>query len=774
MTQGNDPTSGSSDLLGKTPRRIDARQKVTGRAQYVDDLRFPRMLHAALATSPWPHGAIRAIDPSRAAAAAGVHAVYTWRDVPGENQVGVVTPDQPLLVEDRARFVGDRLAIVVADTVDQARAAARLVAVEGDPLPVVTDPVEALAPGAPPIHPGGNLVDHQKVSRGDVDRAMAAAHVVVDETFRPGYQEHAYLEPNGVVAVPEPDGSMTIYGSMQCPFYIQKAVAKILGIPLARIRVIAAETGGAFGGKEDYPSEPAGCAAVAAWLTGRPVKLVFDRTEDIVRSSKRHAMVVRHRIAADADGTLVAAHIQLWVDAGAYDGLSKVVSERANVSALGPYRCPNVQVDTYVCYTNNLFGGAFRGFGTPQTTFAAQACLDLLADKLALSPAALRRRNLLQVGDSTITSQVLTESVGAVACLDAAVQRSEYEAKRAEFAAFNAKGGPIRKGVGLADVMYGCCLAPGGQHLEGSAANVHLRMDGSLEITIGGTEIGQGAFTVVAMLAAKELGVPLERVHVFPTDTSKVADSGPTVASRTTVMSGNAVLDAARQIKARVLAVGADLLGVPAERLEIEDGEVRERDGAHRILLSDLALQAYRRKADLSAAGWYAPPPKPWDRETGQGTAYVVFCFGTQVAEVEVDLFSGLVSVKKFTAAHDVGRVLNRQMLLGQVEGGVVQGMGWALMEHLKMSGGVPLNPNFTDYLIPTALDAPPVDTIFIEDPYSAGPYGAKGIGEPSLIPAPAAIAAAVRNATGLTMRELPITPERLLLALTDGGITPC
>ena len=765
----------ASDTIGGDPRRLDAHRKVTGRARYADDERHPDMLHAVLATSAHPHARVDRIDTGPASASPGVVAVLTARDVPGENQIGCVTSDQPLLVEDRARFLGDRLAIVVAETRRQAAAGARLVTADYERLPVVTDPVDALAPGAPHVHERGNLLEHKRVRKGDVEAGFAEADRIVEETFRTGYQEHAYLEPNGVTALPEPDGSVTIRGSMQCPFYIQKAVARVLALPLARIRVVQTETGGAFGGKEDYPSEPAACAAVAAWHTGRPVKLVFDRTEDMIRSSKRHRMVIRTKLGARADGTLTAAHVQLWVDAGGYDGLSRIVSERANVSALGPYRCPNVRVDTYIVYTNNLFGGAFRGFGTPQTTFAAESCLDFLAADLGLDPIALRRRNLLGLGDTTISGQRLDESVGAAACFDLALQHSNFTTNRTRYRAQNDAGGSTRRGIGLANVMYGCCLHAGGQHLEGSAANAHLRADGSLELAIGGAEIGQGAYTVVGMLAARELGVPLDRVHVVPTDTSRVADSGPTVASRTTVMSGNAVLDVARTIRARLLPVAAEMLGVPVARVTLADGRALDRDGPTEegLALAALTGECYRRKVDLSASGWYAPPPKRWDNATGQGEAYCVYCFGTQVAEVEVDLVSGQTRVLRVTAVHDVGRVLGRQLVDGQVEGGVTQGVGWALMEHLKMKDGVPLNPTFTDYLIPTTLDAPVVETHFVEEPYAGGPLGAKGIGEPALIPTAAAIAAAVRDATGLRLTRVPLTPERVLLALHEAGVDP-
>lgn len=746
--------------------RVDALDKVRGAARYVDDLEFPGMLYCKVVTSEHPHAEVLSIDTSEAAVSDGVMAVLTAKDIPGENQIGVSTPDQPLLAEGKVRMMADRLALVAADTPENARAAARKVKVTYRPLPIVTDVELALSEGASPIHEKGNLVAKKQVIKGDMDAGWRAAHLVVEKTYTAGYQEHAYLEPNGVIAVPEPDGMMTIHASAQCPFYIQKAVARVLGTDLAAVRCVQATTGGAFGGKEDYPSEPAACAAVLARRTGRPVKLVYDRAEDILWSSKRHPMKMTSRMGVDAEGRLTACEVKLHCDAGAYNGLSAVVAERSNATAIGPYRVPNVRVDTYVVYTNNLFGGAFRGFGAPQVTFAMEAQLDEAAAALGLSPAEIRRRNLLVVGDATATSQVLPESVGSLETLEAAVSRSRYEEKRAELAAFNAKSRHVKKGIGIGCCMYGCCLHVGGQFLEGSGSLLHVRADGSVNLAIGGTELGQGAFTVVAQLAAEELGCALSNIRVVPVNTDMVPDSGPTVASRTTVMSGNAVLDAARKLKAKMREVAAQKLDVPPERLVARVGEFLVEGGLGRLSFKDVAKACYERKINLTAEGWYAPPRKEWNEAMGSGEAYSVYCFATQVAEVTVDLRSGRVRVDRVTAAHDVGKAINPATLTGQIEGGVVQGMGYALMEELKVVDGRCLNPGFTDYLIPSAVDAPVVESILVELPYSRGPHGAKGVGEPALIPAAAAVANAVSFACGHRFTHVPITPERLLAEL--------
>jgi len=751
--------------VGTSPVRVDVRPKAAGRARYVDDLALPDLLHAVLVTAPAPHGRLLALDTARAAAAPGVVAVLTASDVPGENQVGCVFPDQPLLVEDTFRFVGDRLAIVVGTTRDAAARAAKLVEVRWEALPVVTDPVAALTPESPLAHPKGNLIAHQVVRKGDVDRAFADAEVVLEGVWQAPYQEHAYLETNGVVALPGADDGVTLHVSMQAPWYVQGAVARALGLPLAAVRVIQATTGGGFGGKEDYPSEPAACAAMAARLLGRPVKLVFDRGEDITRSTKRHRVRVHLRVAARNDGTLLGSEATLHVDAGAYAGLSTVVAERANISAVGPYRIENARVDTYVVRTNNLFGGAFRGFGHPQVAFAFESMMDELALRLGMDPAELRLKNAVGPDDTALSGQPLAGSGPLRRVLEEALTASDFQARRAGFDALNRGAGPVRRGIGLGYILYGVGLHAGGQHIEGSGALVQILRDGSALVAIGGTELGQGAATVCAQIAAELLAVPLSRVRALPTDTALLPDSGPTVASRTTLLSGNAVRDAATRLRERLLPIAAELLGVHPERVVSGPGAWQDPDSGREVSTVEVAGLAWRRKLKLAESGWWAPPPKRWDTARGQGDAYLVYAAAAHVAEVEVDLLSGETRVLKVTAVHDVGRALHPEMLKGQVYGGVAQGVGYALMEDLQLKEGVPLNANFTDYLIPTALDVPDVQIVLIEEPFKDGPFGAKGVGEPSLIPCPAAVANAVSHACGVRFRELPITPERVLTA---------
>ncbi len=763
------PARAGRSAARKKVVRPDGLPKVDGHAAYADDLTFPGMLHAAVATSTEPHARLLGVDTDAARAMPGVHAVLTAEDVPGINSIGCSSDDQPLLATEKVRWLGDRLAIVAAETPRQAREGAAAVRGSYDPLPGVFDVEQALLPGAPVLHedhPTKNLAAKGCVYKGDIDRGFADADVIVEGTYEFGMQEHAYLETQGCVAVPEADGGITVYASMQCPFYVQEAVATLLGIPLSMVRAVQTVTGGAFGGKEDYPSEPAACAAILAVHTGRPVKLILNREEDIRWSSKREAQRVRHRIGAKQDGTLCAIEVDLYLDAGAYLGLASVVADRGNASVVGPYRVPHVRVDTHTVYTCNAFSGAFRGFGHPQVAVATEAQMDELAHKLGMSPIALRDKNLLRAGDVAPTGETLPAPVEACDTLHAAVDLMNYDVARKKVDAHNAKNTRTRLGLGVSTIAYGCCLHAGGQFLEGAGALLQLHKDGSVSIAIGNTEMGQGATAVMQSLVAQELGCALERVRVKTVDTDLVPDSGPTVASRTTTMSGNAVLDACQKLKAELLPFVAETFGVRADAVSFADDGVRA--GRKRMDYTALAEAAYVAKRHLLAAGWYAPPRKDWDTSTGQGQPYSAYAYATMIALCEVDTYTGRTRVKRVAAAHDVGATIYPDGAVGQVEGGIVQGLGYAIMERLNQQQGVIKNPNFTDYIIPSALDAPVIDVALIEsrgvgEGQAAGPYGAKGLGEPSLIPIAGAVGNAIRDAIGARVFTMPFMPERVM-----------
>ncbi len=753
--------------LGGSHERPDARAKVTGQTRYAGDLALPGMLHAALAVAPVPSARIVGLDVAAARRLPGVEAVLTAADVPGANSIGVIFPDQPLLVTDRVRMVGDRLALVAARTPEVAWDAVRLVTSSLEPLPAVHDPVAALAAGSALVHAGGNLVRTFRVTRGSIAAAERLAPVVVAAEYHIGGQEHAYLEPQACLAIPEGRTRMTVIASCQCPFYIQQAVAKVLGLPLAAVRVEQAPTGGAFGGKEDYPSEPAACAALLAWRTGRPVRLLLARELDMQISTKRHAAVVRHRWGADRSGRLRFAEVETFMDAGAYIGLSTVVAERANVSSIGPYDVAAVRVQTHVVYTNNLFGGAFRGFGAPQVAWAHEATMDRLAKALSLDPVELRRRNVLDDRRrTTATGQRLRAPVLARECLDAAAELAGWPEETGR----GVRGaGHETRGMGVSLILYGCNLHHGGQRLDRSSAVVILQPDGSVVVRVGLTEMGQGNLTATQTVAAQALGVAPAVVQVWQPDTTTVSDSGPTVASRGAHMSGLAVLDAVRRLRRRLDPVAAELLGCEAREVELAGGlAMVAGDAGRSVPIATVAAEMSARRIEAIATGWVRSRPRRFDPDTGLGAPYEFYALACHVAKVAVDADLGLVRVEEVCAAHDVGRVLHRQALEGQIEGGIVQGMGWGLSEELKVDHGRLRNPNFTDYLIPTASDTPRIRIAVLESEGQGGPFGAKGVGEPSLIPTAGAIRNAVCAALGVEIDSLPLTPPTVVAALGD------
>jgi CO/xanthine dehydrogenase Mo-binding subunit len=751
--------------LGGRHERPDARAKVTGGTRYVADLALPGMLHAAVAVAPTASARIRSLDTAAARAVEGVEAVVTAVDIPGKNLVGVIFEDQPLLAHDRVRMVGERLAIVAARTPEAAWAAARLVRFELDPLPAVHDPVEALSPSAPLVHDSGNLIRTFKVVRGDTTRTRAG--VVVEAEYRIGGQEHAYLEPQGCLAIPEGRQRITIVASCQCPFYVQQAVARVLGLPLAAVRVEQAPTGGGFGGKEDYPSEPAACAAILAFATGRPVRFVLPRELDMQVSSKRHAMVVRHRWGADRAGRLRFAEVETVLDAGAYIGISTVVAERANVSAIGPYHIPAVSVTTRVAYTNNLFGGAFRGFGAPQVTWAAEATMDRLARAVGLDPLEFRRRNVLDDRRRrTCTGQLLPRPVLARECLDRAAGLAGWDAFHARPRGATASS---REGMGIGLVLYGCNLHHGGQHLDRSSAVVILEADGSAVVRVGLTEMGQGNLAACQTIAAQALGVDPASVQVWQPDTTTVADSGPTVASRGAHASGMAILDAVARLRKRLDPVAAELLGCEPDEVELADGAARVRsDPARSVPMKRLAGELASRRIEAISTGWYRSRERRFDAGHGVGDPYEFYAVACHIAKVVVDAELGLVRTVEVAAAHDVGRVIHREALEGQIQGGIVQGIGWGTTEELRLDRGRLTNPSFTDYIIPTSADVPEIAIAIVESDGPGGPFGAKGIGEPSLIPAAAAVRNAVVDALGVEMDRLPLTPPAIVRALAE------
>lgn len=752
--------------VGARTLRPDAAAKVAGAGKYVGDLKVPHMLHGAILPASLASARLTRLDVTEARRLDGVALVLTAQDLGAANRIGLIFDDQPLLVEDRVRMAGDRLALVAAETPALCRAALDSMVLDLDALPGVYDLGEALSPEAPKVHDGGNLVREFVVDRGDVAAAREGADIVLDQVFRIGGQEHAYLEPQGCLAVPDPDGGMRLFSSCQCPFYVRGAVSRALGLPLGRVRVVQTTTGGAFGGKEDYPNEVALCAAFLAARTGRPVRLVLSRELDMQASTKRHGMQIHHRLYAEAGGRIRGVEIDILVDAGAYAGLSTVVAERANTSAVGPYAVDHVRVRTRVCYTNNLFGGPFRGFGAPQVTVAHECQMERLARETGLTPIQVRRLNALTPERPHYSSG---ERIEHPERLTAVLDHVEAVTRGDEALPLGEAGDRYRQGTGVAIFIYGANLHHGGQALDRGGALVHLQADGSVNVSIGVTEMGQGAFAASRAMAAEALSAPAEAIHVTEVDTGLVPDSGPTVASRATLVAGSAILDAASQLQARLRPLAAELLGIAEPEVLLVPGGFAAPAGRV-VPFAEVTALLYRRRIHPSALGWFRSEDRRYDPATGQGQAYLYYCFGAHVTRVRVDTWTGKVDVTHIHAIHDVGRAIHPPALEGQVQGGAVQAMGWAIMEDLILEEGRLKNPSFTDYLLPTAVDAPTVEMTFLEDPEPLGPFGARGIGEPSFIPGGAAIAAAVGNALGIPVTELPLTPERVLRRIAREG----
>ncbi len=693
-------------MVGRSVPRKEGLDKARGAARYVDDLRFPGMLHGRTIRTTVARGEVTAVHLDFDTRG---FAVVDHRDIPGRNVVALIQDDQPFLVEREVRHAEEPLLLLAHEDRETLRAAS--VRVEYRPGTPVLDPERS-----------SRVFKEIAIEKGDLARGFAEADLVIEGEYRTGRQEHVYIEPNGVIAVPGGDG-MTVYGSLQCPFYVHKALVGLLGLPHEKVRVVQTETGGGFGGKEDYPSIIAGHAALLAMRSGRPVKLVYDRLEDMAATTKRHPSIVRHRTGVTRDGRLTAMEIDVLLDGGAYCTLSPVVLSRGCLHATGPYRCDNLRVHGRVVMTNTPPSGAFRGFGAPQTVFAAEVQMDRVAEALGLDPVRLRGRNALRPGDTMATGQVLGEDASALAVLREAVKRSDFHRKRQAWRGTS-------RGIGLSLFFHGAGFTGSGEVMLASRAALELTPRGA-RIQVGSTEMGQGTRTTLAQIVAETLGLAVERVEVAEPDTASVPDSGPTVASRTCMVVGGLLKACAAEMKER---------------------------------LGGLSPAAYlKRHGPLRVIRQYEPPPGiAWDDATFRGDAYATYGWGCDVAEVELDPVTYEVRPTRVTAVVEIGRAVNPLMVAGQVEGGTAQGLGYALLEDVVMREGRMANAQLTNYMIPTTLDTPPVDVTILESPCRHGPFGAKGVGEmPMSGPGPA-VANAVRH-LGLDVRSLPITPEKVL-----------
>ncbi len=734
-----------------SPLRREGPDKLTGAAKYADDLVFPGAWFGATIRSTEAHARFVGFDLASDFDWSTI-AVVTAADIPGDNIVSLISDDQPVLVPigGEIQHHAEPLILLAASDREQLRVARRRVTIRTEPLAAIFDPLAS-----------EHVFAHYEIDTGDVAAGLAAADIVLEGTYRVGHQEQLYIENNAMIAVPREDGGVEVHGSLQCPYYIHKALKRSLRLDDEQARVVQAETGGGFGGKEEYPSIIALHAALLARKTGKPVRMIYDRHEDLAATTKRHPATVTHRTGVMRDGTLVAQEIEVVMDGGAYCTLTPVVLSRGAIHAGGPYRCPNVRIRARATRTNTPPNGAFRGFGAPQVEFAAEIQIDRLAEALDLSPLEIRRRNLYRVGDTTPTGQVLHDSVAASEVLERAAEAAEFEgvlartgrARAARTGAGLMPSSPLNggrdrtaRGIGVALAWHGAGFTGSGEVKLASVASLELGADGRIRILTGSTEMGQGTKTIFPQLVAADLGLPYEEVEIAPQDTAFVPDSGPTVASRTAMVVGGLLIKAARRLRDEVEARNG---GRPFAAVYRDDAATH---GATRV---DQQFEPY--------------PHVHFDDDTYRGDAYPAFGWAACVASVDVDLDTAEVTVRDVVAADDVGRVIHPVLAEGQVEGGTLQALGYATIEEIKLHDGRYLNDRLATYIIPTALDAPRISSILVEAPFAGAPHGAKGVGElPMDVGAPAVVAA-IHDATGVWIHDLPASPERILAAL---GVT--
>jgi CO/xanthine dehydrogenase Mo-binding subunit len=773
--------------IGKPADRVDALEKVLGTAKYVADYSLPNMLVARTCRSTLPHARIKHIDAAAALKIPGVAAVITSEDFVGHGRFGYPVEDMFMLAYERVRYVGDGIACIAAENEAALQLAMDALVVELEELPALFDVQEALKPTAPVIGetpsnaaglPRGNLLTQYIVRKGKALNELADCPVVLDEEYTTPHQEHAYLEPEGVFAVPSPDQkSVTVYACCQSPFLNRSNLVKTLGLSEEAVRVIQPPVGGAFGGKDDLMYQLSAQAAKLALITGRPVKMVLSREESMIASYKRDAMTMHLQIGADAEGKLRASRIHAMVDSGAYSSITPFTAWRSSIHAMGPYRYDACMVDTDVVYTNNGYSGAFRGFGNAEVCFAIEQAMDELALKLGRDPIDLRLQNCLRPGDTTPHGQQLGDDVALAECLEEVRRISQWDTTYPALLKINARPvepGEIRRGMGVAAVFHGISL--GAEGADFAVGTLDVNPDYSITLTSGLTDYGTGSRTAFTLIAAEVLGVRPARILMPRPDTDLSQDSGPTVASRATVLGGNATRVAAEQLATLVNQAAADLLGCSPEAL-IREGELFVGPREEPVSFEEVVEHARQMGLTLSSRGRWSAPEISWSMEHGQGKPYFAYHYGAQVAEVRVDTGTGKVDVTNFWAVHNTGKVIFPQGAYGQLYGGITQGLGYALMERVDFDNGYLQATNFDEYLIPTALDVPELHGEFIEKPFAPGPFGAKNLGETGLVPAAPAILNAITNATGQRIRNLPANLERVLIGKDlrkEGSSTAC
>lgn len=742
-------------IVGGHVARLGDKEKVTGVDQYAADLYMEGMLHARVLRSPHPHARIVSIDTTRAESLPGVEAVLTAKDIPGINRVGIIIPDQPVLCDDKVRQVGDPVALVAATSEAVARRALSLIHVQYEPLEAVSDPFTALQEGAPQIYPSGNLMSHRRINKGDISKGFAEADVITENAYSTPIIEHAYIEPEAGLAHIDEQGRVTLRVPTHSPHGAQKWAARVLGIDVDQVRVIPTVSGGDHGGKSDTSTIPIySSMALLAYKLRKPIRFVYSRKESFVATSKRHPFFIRCRMGATRQGKLTALQVEAVANTGAYASTGPLVLIKALALVTGPYYIPHVWIEGKSVYTNIPFCGSFRGFGAPQVCFAIESQMDITARELGIDPLEFRLLNAFEPGSETATRQILGESVGIKQTLLAVKGHYEEAKKRI---ATRQKNGSIRTGVGVASMWAGIGLE---ETLDFAEAYVELRDDGMLRIYTGSTDSGQGTYTVLSQIAAEEMQLPMEFIEVISGDTSLTPNCLSGSASKQTFQSGNAVLGATRELKETILGVAVRALEEKRENLYFSNGLLLSRsDPTLQMSLKVLAALCREAGAPLMAKKKVVVPLSLLDPEDGHGVLWPCYTFATQVAEVETNIRTGKVKVRRVIAAHDVGKAIHPRGVELQIEGAILIGIGFALKEEFVPGKTL----GFAQYPIPTIMDAPEVVPIIVEVPEPTGPFGAKGMGEATQNSTAPAIINAIYHATGARIFDLPAKPGRLL-----------
>ena len=758
-------------LIGKRIPKMDAPEKASGKTRYIHDIDLPGQLWGKILRSSRVHARIKRIDVSKARALPGVHVVITAADVPDQRPIGV-NKDHPPLKGDKVRCIRDEIAAVAADSEAIAAAALALIEVEYEDLPAIVDPERALAPGAPVINEkhADNVAMRFDYSHGDIAQGEADSDVVIEDSFKLHYVTHCCMGVSGVIAEFDGSGNLLLHSNTQVPFLHKREFAEILGMEPGRIRIVQPPIGGGFGSKLDiYPFEV--IAVFLARAAKRPVKLVYTREEEFLASPTRQPVILKLRSGCKKDGTLTFRAVETLHDNGAYTSWGATTPFVMMPTFSSLYRVPHCKYHTTVAYTNNPYSGSFRGYGNLQATFAVESHMEKLAEAVGMDPLAFRLKNAQGPGEVTGQGMVF-KSCGFRDCLTTAAERSGFLAKHREYRAARRAPDAVKRGIGMASMLH---VGGGAKIYPSDGCGTILKMDDFAHVTLltGASEIGQGSETVLAQLVCEELGLPMSAVTVVNNDTDITPWDVGVHASRTTFIAGNSAIGAARKAKAKILAVAATKTGIAESELDLVGGfVVRAASGEAIVELAKLVRGLhFSDKAELVMTSFYYEPPSVHQDKGFKGDVSAAYAWATQVVEVEVDCDTGIVKMTKVTGAHDVGRVINRLGIEGQIEGGVVMGQGYALTENLLIEDGRVRNPSFRDYKLVTAPEIPEMDLAFVETMDGEGPQGAKGVGEAPAICIAAATANAIYNATGVRIYELPFTPEKVYRALQ--GVAP-